>query len=247
MIGCETCKYTGTVIKKDEFDEEYSDHCECVKKSKIKNSFETKLIAANIPKDFWYLTSDSYRNPATNKYDRIINEINIQIIKKYIENLDERIKTGTGLYLFGDNNTGKTMLMCIVLKEAIKQGYTVRFQTMSEIINGYMQSWFDKKDISIFKDCHLLGIDDSFDRRKTFSSENRIQVSQIDDLFRYRIHNWKSTLVTANISKDDVENKDSILNVNLMNLINRKMIELTFRGDYSKDLQEKLKKELTNG
>jgi DNA replication protein DnaC len=243
LTGCEKCD-KGTIILKDEYGEEYSDHCECVKNNIKSNSFEQSLLAANIPKDFWYLTTDNYRNPATSAYDKMINEINMAIIKRYIDEMPKRIETGTGLYLFGDNNTGKTMLMCIVLKEAIKMGYSVRFQTMSEIINGYMQSWFDKKDISVFKECHILGIDDSFDRRKTYTSQNNIQLSQLDDLFRYRVHNWKSMMITANISKDDLDNEDSFVNVNMTRLINRKMIELTFRGDFTKKLQERLTKEM---
>lgn len=245
QVACSKCSQTGTIVLKDDLGEEYSDHCTCVKEKELKNDFESKLVKANIPKDFWGLTTDNYNNPANNKYDKVMNEINLQIIKRYIDNIETHFSQGTGLYLFGDNNTGKTMLMSIVLKEAIKKGFNVRFQTMSEIITGYMDNWFDKKDISVFKDCDLLAIDDSFDRRKTFTSSNQIQITQIDDLFRHRVHNWKSMMITANVSLNDLENDDSILNINLTRLMNRKMIELTFRGDFTSHLQDKVRKAVT--
>jgi DNA replication protein DnaC len=137
--------------------------------------------------------------------------------------------------------------MCIILKEAIKKGLKVCFFTMSEIVSWYMSNWFDakelKKDVSIFKECDILGIDDCFDRTKTYVSANNMQIAQIDDLFRYRVHNWKSFLVTANISKDNTVDT-SILNTNLLGLLNRKTVELTLYGDVSGLLQTKLKKEI---
>jgi len=246
LVKCSKCN-NGTIIKRDEAGEEYSAHCECRQHNRAVTDFKSKLLEASIPKDFWYLDTKGYINSSGYSYDRIENEINLQIIKKYCNNMESHLENGRSLYLFGDNNSGKTMLMTILLKEAIKKGYRVKFQTMSEIITGYMKNWFEKKDISVFKECDLLGVDDSFDRRKTYTSENQIQISQIDDLFRHRIHHWKSTIITANIAEHDLENNDSILNVNLVRLLSRKMLQLTFRGDHTVNLQDKLRKEIIGG
>lgn len=245
---CEKCN-RGTIVKKDPVTgEEYTDYCDCKLQSDSKEELDRKLNESRIPKDYWNLSLNNYVNPAQTRKEAFNNIKNIEIVQKYLNNIEQNLKNGRGLYLYGGNNSGKTMVMCHILKEAIKKSFTVSFFTMSEIISWYMSSWFDhnevKKDISIFKECDLLGIDDCFDPTKTYISTNNMQVAQIDDLFRYRVHNWKPIILTANISKANTSSSSSIINKNIIGLLDRKVLELTFYGDISNVLQDKLKKEI---
>ena len=242
---CTKCSNTGLAEKKVN-GEVVITSCQCKIDLEKTELWTRRLIDSRIPRDYWHLSIKHYKNFASSHSDYLKNRASLRRLKFLLTRLDSKIQSGEGLYLSGDNNSGKTMFMSCILKAAIAKGYKVKFYTMEEVISWYMSNWFEydnsiKKDINIFKEQDILGIDDCFDREKVYIAKNKMQITQLDDLFRFMVSNWKCFIVTANPSMKEVEGS---FNRSILSCLQRKLVELKFRGSISKQLQTRLIKKL---
>lgn len=63
------------------------------------------------------------------------------LVQAYIEDLDSNFENNKGLFLYGSNGVGKTMLSSIILKEAYRHRYTSRRSTFVEYVDKYTKVW----------------------------------------------------------------------------------------------------------
>ena len=156
------------------------------------------------------------------------NPESVEVVKEYIRTFSEYRRRGLGLFLWGANGTGKTMLGSIVLKEALGQGYRGFFTSFADLLSRRMIGFSDK-DYTVWytsqvKNAELLLLDDP-------GKEHRANVSFVDsvldDLVRYRINMLLPTIITTNVSPQRVE---SIYGDSVASLLNETMNQHHVRG-----------------
>lgn len=224
-MSCSKC--SNGYIKKIIDGEEVVTYCECRMEEETKRVLHYKYEQAGIPKDYWDLEFSDYQNISG-------NQKSLETIDEYKKTIDDEVKSGRVLYLWGENNSGKTMITCCILKEAIKKGYSAKFITMSQLVTLSMKVMGRDEDAKselekLRMEQDIIAIDDAFDTEKVFLSDNGIQNAQMDDIFRTWVHNKKALIVTSNVPVDKVSEKFS---KNIIELLKRKIKELKFTGRF---------------
>lgn len=80
------------------------------------------LVRSNIGKAFWKSRSDEIQDAGIRKD-----------VMRYRENIDEMIRTATGIVFSGKAGVGKTSAAVCLLKQAVARGYTAYFVTHDEL------------------------------------------------------------------------------------------------------------------
>ena len=94
------------------------------------------LSAVGIPKKFQIMTTDNFRT--------FNNEGLVQVklfVKKYLANLHSNFASNKGIYFYGSNGVGKTMLASIIAKECYRWRFSVRRLTFMDYISMYTKIW----------------------------------------------------------------------------------------------------------
>lgn len=206
--------------------------CECVNFKKIIE----KYYEANIPRKYFDITFDSL------KQEKIISEENIKIIERYINKRDFFYEKGIGLYLWGSTGNGKTSIGICILKEMLKNGYSVYFEQMSRLVSNlyyYLKNSEESKKYSN-KICtsDFLMLDDL---DKEYVSDSGFVQAKIDEIFRTRIYNELPTLTTSNKNITNLKTKsytDSILSILKESLF---VIEFSSKIDYRTKISSTIK------
>lgn len=222
-------------IRKRRIEKRYG--CEGVGSPEASCEFDIyrKLALANVPLKFW---------------DNEVNDIerpNVKIVvAKYISNIDIMWRKGWGLFVYGGNGTGKSMLASIILKEAIKRGYLVYFTSLSEVLQKYCDAMYNQDARRDFEEDFLSAdfivlddVDKAYKNQKTFID------SAYDYLFRTRANRMLPIIVTSNLGREDLVQKDGeqqTFGRSLLSLFNEHLHDLCVRGMDRR--QMKLKKEM---
>lgn len=126
-----------------------------------------------------------------------------QFIKDYLKDLNHQFKLGMGLFLCGSNGVGKTMLACIILKEAYKKRYSARRITFSRYLSLLSESWDGGEDsFELFKTAEFLALEEIGKE-----VESKLSAPTLEELIRYRDENMLPTLICTNLSIEAVEKK----------------------------------------
>jgi len=160
--------------------------------------FEMAKINAKIPMNYRRFTLDSL--------DTSSIQTAIKKISKYVEKIDFYRKTGKGLYLYGKQGTGKSVVGCIVLMEAAKHGYSAYFTDIREYLDRMFGSKFqrdaeDGTQNDLLRSSEFLLIDNL--GQDPLDSKG-LKKSWIDDLLRYRTDNLLPTIIVTNKNEQDL-------------------------------------------
>jgi DNA replication protein DnaC len=130
-------------------------------------------------------------------------------VQRFVENLDERLERGSGLWLFGDTGTGKTTLAMLVSKAVIEAGRSVAIYSLPKLLarirrtydaepggEGYL-SFFER-----LTSVDLLHIDD-------LGAEKRSDwvLEQLYALVNERYEAQRSVVVTTNLPHEELEDQ----------------------------------------
>jgi DNA replication protein DnaC len=99
--------------------------CEC-RESRLRRG-RSKGVASVIPAKFRGVSFD--RPPVPD-----LPDIAVRRVKSYVENLDENLADGRGVWFLGDVGTGKTTLAMLISKEALKLGHSVAIYSMPKLL-----------------------------------------------------------------------------------------------------------------
>ncbi len=142
----------------------------------------------NIGEGYWNVSISNI--PDNFKYKRYI--------LNYITNLDNMIRNGWGLLLYGEYSSGKTALAIIIGKEARRRGFTVFFISALDYIYSRKQLFNEDETIEDrCKSVDLLIIDDIIPDG----------IDKIEELIRYRNSRKKAVIVTTNIEQKEIKDK----------------------------------------
>lgn len=127
-------------------------HCSCVKEY----NYQAKVLE-HIPPQFRYQDLNNFKDTENPAYKNI---------KAYIENINTKKASGRWIYLSGDNaegepKKGKTLLAISVLKGALRNGYSIKFCTVSDILDADKSNDFEFKNEfkNSFKRANFIVID----------------------------------------------------------------------------------------
>ena len=184
LSECSLCHHTGIVEGKA---------CRCFK------TFEryVQYSYAGVDEEYWPLEFKDFES------DQVAREL----AETYSLNLANARKFGLGFVFSGRNGTGKTMLCCVILKKALKEGHTIYFITFADLLdiikksfdNEYYKALFEK-----IRSVDFLCLDELGAEYRPKDLES-FCVAQLSQLSRSRRRNHLCTLVTTNLEKPEFE------------------------------------------
>lgn len=113
---------------------------------------------------------------------------------------------GLGLMFQGDYGTGKTMLQALLAKDLVKSGYSVYMTKATAMLDQFTSGWRSDEERVFFqkkvKGSQVLVLDDL---GKEMRSTSNLAQSTFDDVLRSRVQEGKSTLVTTNLTSEEID------------------------------------------
>lgn len=183
----------------------------------------TSFARSGIPIKYWKLKLEDLGNE-----NPCIDEVN-----KFCEKLKLAYDSGQGIYLYGQNGTGKTLSACHVAKQAILQGYSVRFTFLGEIISSFINTMYDSSQREKLKQ-DILGVDfliiDDIDKAYV-AQDSKYVNSVLDSLFRTRVQNCLPVIITSNKALGEIlSSSDEIFSKSLLSLFQESLLPILFIG-----------------
>ena len=166
---------------------------------------ESSLILMGVPKHFCKVSLNDFKT-----YEGV-KEVKV-FVKDYIDHLDQNIEENKGIFFCGSNGVGKSMLSCIILKEAYRRRYSCRRITFSQYIGYYTDAWNvrDKQEKDVlegdfyekYKGVEFLVLEE-------IGKEIDSKIAQpiLEDLLRYREEHGLVTIICSNIPMKVIEEK----------------------------------------
>src|SRR3954447_5632666 len=128
----------------------------------------------------------------------------VQAARNYLEELDDNIAAGRGLWFMGDTGTGKTTLGMLIAKEALAAGKTVGIYFTPKLLTRIRQTYQEAENKDAYAQffervtsVDLLYIDDLGSERHT-----DWVVEQLYAVVNERYENQRPMLVTSNAQGD---------------------------------------------
>jgi DNA replication protein DnaC len=113
-----------------EQDDESARPCEC-RERRIAQA-RTRGVRTVLPAKYQGVGFD--RPPISDMARDPKKRVVLDAVRSYIDDLDERIAEGRGLWLEGDVGTGKTTLAMLVSKKAIEAGHSVAIYSLPQLL-----------------------------------------------------------------------------------------------------------------
>ena len=161
---------------------------------------ESSLIMMGVPKKFCDKTLNdfvSYRGVVEAK----------RFVKDYIDNIEDNLDEGKGIFFCGSNGVGKSFLSCLILKEAYRHRYSCRRVTFSSYISAYTESWGANKSEKDIIEQDLLekykGVEFLVLEEIGKEIDSKIAKPILEDLLRYREEHGLSTIICCNSDLQD--------------------------------------------
>jgi len=195
---------------------------------------------ANIPIAFRELTSQDIAEEFKQK--------NVEHYKRavlYNNQLQKALKEGFGLFVQGENGSGKSFIATIILKNALKAGYTGYFILMSDLIKITFEAMHNvdvRDDLEkVITQVDFLIIDEI---DKGFQDQNDVVQKMLLPLFKKRCDYFKKPLiVTSNVVKAEI---DQTVGKTIAAMFTERLTEITFVGNYRPNILGKLEQEFFN-
>lgn len=186
------------------------------------------LSLIGIPKKFHEITIEDFKTYNSKDLDAVQD-----CIARYISTMNwQTLDKLGGLCLFGSNGVGKTMLACIVAKEAYKHRYSTRRVTFVEYMSRYTLVWgarsIEEKEsaeddlYNNYKAVEFLVLEEV---GKEVDSKASAPI--LEDLLRYREDNGLVTVLCTNLSPKDLESR---YGVSVSSLLKGNMTPIRIEG-----------------
>jgi DNA replication protein DnaC len=177
--------------------------CEC--REERLNRGRSRGISSVIPPRYRGVSFD--RPPVSDMARDLQTKIAVNEVRGYIDDLEERLREGQGLWLFGDTGTGKTTLAMLISKAALEAGKTVAIYSLPKLLARIRRTYDSEPGgdsyLSFFErltSVDLLHIDD-------LGAEKRSDwvLEQLYALVNERYEAQRSILITTNLPHPELE------------------------------------------
>ena len=179
--------------------------CECREQRLAR--VRTRGVASVIPTRYRGVSFE--RPPVSDMARDLQTKAAVAEVRSYIDQLDERLDEGRGLWLFGDTGTGKTTLAMLVSRTAIEHGRTVAIYSLPKLLARIRRTYDSEPGgdsyLSFFErltSVDLLHIDD-------LGAEKRTDwvMEQLYALINERYESQRSIMVTTNLPHEELEDQ----------------------------------------
>jgi DNA replication protein DnaC len=179
--------------------------CECREQRLAR--VRTRGVASVIPTRYRGVSFE--RPPVSDMARDLQTKAAVAEVRSYIDQLDERLDEGRGLWLFGDTGTGKTTLAMLVSRTAIERGRTVAIYSLPKLLARIRRTYDSEPGgdsyLSFFErltSVDLLHIDD-------LGAEKRTDwvMEQLYALINERYESQRSIMVTTNLPHEELEDQ----------------------------------------
>ena len=170
-----------------------------MKRPERKTLNSTNLSLMGIPKKFHSITLNDFSTFGNNELQKVKS-----FFEEYITSFDENIYLNKGVFLYGSNGVGKTMLSCILVKEAYRKRYSAHRATFMEYINAYTKVWgasnLDEKEYiessfyNSFKAVEFLVLEEVGKE-----VDSKVATPILEDCLRYREDKGLVTIICTNM------------------------------------------------
>lgn len=191
--------------------------CEC-RESRLKRG-RSRGVASVIPPRYRGVSFE--RPPVSDMARNLTTKAAVAAVRGFIDELDERLGAGRGLWLFGDTGTGKTTLAMLVSKAALEAGHSVAIYSLPKLLARIRRTYdgdpggdsylpFFERLTSV----DLLHIDD-------LGAEKRSDwvLEQLYALINERYETQRSVLITTNLPHEELEEQIGSRTVSRLNQI----------------------------
>jgi DNA replication protein DnaC len=182
--------------------------CEC-REQRLKRG-RVRGVSSAIPPRYRGVSFD--RPPVSDMVRDMSTRHVVNHVQGFVDNLDENLAAGKGMWLMGNTGTGKTTLGMLVAKTALSEGRTVAVyftpKLLTQIRQTYQATESEDSYDAFFRrltSVDLLYIDDLGAERHT-----DWVVEQLYALVNERYENQRSMLVTSNAGKDVEEGRKQL-------------------------------------
>lgn len=156
------------------------------------------LSEGGVPRKFHQVRLSEY------KY-RSENFESYKKVELYISDLPKRVVAGEGLHFFGGVGTGKTFLLCCVLREAARQGISLCFRQLSSMLSELADHEFGnttRDTVRGFYEAKILALDNVDEVMK---SKSGISGILFDRIIRYRYNEGLPVLISSTAAPKQLE------------------------------------------
>lgn len=158
------------------------------------------LSRRGVPRKFHDITIDDFQDYGIPE----LKQVKL-LIMKYIQEIDYNFHNNQGLFLYGSNGVGKTMIASLIVKEAYRHRYSSKRCTFQEYINEYTKIW-DTKTIEEREELEALFYHNykavEFLALEEIGKELDTKLSPVvlEDLLRYREDKGLPTIICTNLT-----------------------------------------------
>lgn len=185
--ACPTCKGEGFFEfrgERRECEKDFDGEC-------IQRKLMLRYELANIPMDYHRIDWNDFETQPEAK----------DSIEAYVKNLDNAIERGLGLYVNSIGlGTGKTLIGCHVLKEAVKKNHTAYFCQFMDLVNITSDNYQKMEHKLLHSD--IVCIDDIVSSHIS-NKQNDLFKYLLEKTIRHRVHNEMSIIVTSNLESEE--------------------------------------------
>jgi DNA replication protein DnaC len=177
--------------------------CEC-REQRMKRG-RNKGVASVIPPRYRGVSLN--RPPVSDMARDLATKGAVNDVSRFIDDLDDQLDSGRGLWLFGDTGTGKTTLAMLISKAALDAGRSVAIYSLPKLLARIRQTYDAEPGgdsyLAFFErltSVDLLHIDD-------LGAEKRSDwvLEQLYALINERYETERSVLITTNLPHEELE------------------------------------------
>lgn len=165
---------------------------------------ESSLMMMGVSKKFCDKTIDDFKTFGVKGLEDVKC-----FVEGYLEDIDYNIENGRGIFFWGSNGVGKSMLSCIILKEAYRHRYSCRRITFNTYISAYAESWGASKSERDVLEQDLLdkykGVEFLVLEEVGKEVDSKVVKPILEDLLRYREEQGLATVICTNMTLQDFE------------------------------------------
>jgi DNA replication protein DnaC len=177
--------------------------CEC-REERLKRG-RIRGVASAIPPRYRGVSFD--RPPVSDMSRDLSTKAAVAHVRSFVDEIDERIAAGRGLWMFGDTGTGKTTLAMLISKAALESGKSIAIYSLPKLLARIRRTYDSEPGgdsyLSFFErltSVDLLHLDDvGAEKRSDWVLE------QLYALVNDRYEAERSILITTNLPHEQLE------------------------------------------
>lgn len=167
---------------------------------------DSSLSILGIPKKFRDVTIDSfltYKDAGLASLKKYISD--------YVSDIPTRFTENEGIIFLGSNGVGKTLLSCLIMKEAYRNRYSAKRVTFVEYITLYTRAWgassrerieYEEELYARYKSVEFLVLEEVGKE-----IDSKVSAPILEDLLRYREDKGLVTIICTNLTKNNLQDK----------------------------------------